>query len=139
MTTTQEFLQQIANDINEALTETILDWDIRGEIPNEEIDETKNAIAIFHLNNQDEVIQGNKTLKLDVSLTGQIIFGNLTKEEVIEELKELEITVNNYFLDISYRNVLDAVLLECNVGLLEFGTDELYLNFTLPLEMYVQF
>lgn len=117
----------------------MLDWDIRGEIPNEEIDETKNAIAIFHLNNQDEVIQGNKTLKLDVALTGQIIFGNLTKEEVIEELKELEITVNNYFSDISYRNVLDAVLLECNVGLLEFGTDELYLNFTIPLEMYVQF
>lgn len=139
MTTTQEFLEQIANDIKGAHENNLLDWDIRAEVPNEEIEESKSAIAIIHLNQQDEIIQGNKTLKLDTALTGQIIFGDLTKEQVIAELKELEITVNNYFSDISYRNVLDAVLLECNVGLLEFGSDELYLNFTLPLEMYVQF
>lgn len=139
MTTTTDFLIAIANELTETQPESAFRWCIRGEIPNEEIDENKNLIAVLHLTAQDEVIPRNKTLRLSCSLTGQVLVGEYTVEAIKREIELLELHFNEYLLDAHFKEVEDAILIEANANGVETSTENLYLNFSIPCEIVAQF
>lgn len=135
MTTLNELLEELAKELNSRLT----NWEVLAEIPNNEILENKNMIAILHMTANDEVIKGNKTFRLDLALTGQIMMQEFTKEFIIEQIKEIELTVANFCKELHYTEAKDCVLIEGTSDLCEYGQSDIYMNFTVPFELIVQF
>lgn len=135
MTTLNELLEALAKEINSRLT----NWEVLAEIPENEILENKSMIAILHMTENVEVIKGNKTFQLDLSLTGQIMLKEHEKQFIVEQVKELEQTVASFCKELHYSELLDCVLIEGTSELIEYGTSDIYMNFTVPFEIIVQF
>lgn len=135
MTTLNELLEELAKELNSRLK----NWEVLAEIPENEILENKNQIAILHMTENDEVIKGNKTFQLDLSLTGQIMLKEHEKQFIVEQVKELEQTVATFCKELHYSELLDCVLIEGTSELIEYGTSDIYMNFTVPFEIIVQF
>lgn len=47
-----------------------LNWIIRGEADSDAVDENKNMLAVTHCINQEEIVYGNFTYKLQCTLMG---------------------------------------------------------------------
>lgn len=135
MTTLNELLEALASELNNRLT----NWEVLAEIPENEILENKNQVAILHMTENDEVIKGNKTFRIDLSLTGQIMLKEHEKQFIVEQVKELEQTVATFCKELHYSEILDCVLIEATASLIEYGTSDIYMNFTIPFELIVQF
>lgn len=135
MTTLNELLEELASELNNRLT----NWDVLAEIPNDEILENKNMIAILHMTENEEVIKGNKTFRLDLAMTGQIMLKEYEKQFIVEQVKELEQTVATFCKELHYSEILHCVLIEGTSNLIEYGTSDIYMNFTIPFELIVQF
>ena len=140
MTTVRSFLKKIAFELSEQQPiDSNRDWDFRAEVPTDEIDENKTLIAVLHLTSQNEVVKFNHTLALDCSLTGQILIGEMTQAEVMDEVQEIWVAVQEYLLDVSMMPVEDAILLQATTGGVETGVDGYYINFSIPITFYAQF
>lgn len=135
MTTLNELLEALASELNSRLT----NWEVLAEIPENEILENKNQIAILHMTANDELIKGNKTFRLDLSVTGQIMLKEHAKQFIVEQVKELEMTVATFCKELYYSELLDCVLIEATCSLVEYGTSDIYMNFSIPFELIVQF
>ncbi len=139
MTNLNEALNQIAVDLKKNQPESTFHWDIRGEIPNEEIDENKNLIAILHLKTQDEIIPNNKTMRIFADLSGQILIREYSNETIKKEVAQIEEYIQGFISSLYFYEVQDALILEANSSMIETATDEIYLTFNLPLEFVIQF
>lgn len=135
MTTLNELLEELAKELNSRLT----NWEVLAEIPENEILENKNQIAILHMTANEELIKGNKTFRLDLSVTGQIMLKEHAKQFIVEQVKELEMTVATFCKELHYSELLDCVLIEANCSLVEYGASDIYMNFSIPFELIVQF
>ena len=138
MTTLTELLKEIAEDWTKNQTSSLFHWDVRHEIPNETADENKNLLAVLHVNGKSEVIKGNKTFEVDCSLTGQVLIAEYTNEQVLNEVKELELFVSNWCSEKHYTEILDAVLIEAMTETNDVSIDGVYLTFNLPMTFIVQ-
>lgn len=139
MTNLNEALNQIAAELKKNQPESIFHWDIRGEIPNEQIDENKNLIAILHLKSQDEIIPNNKTMRIFADLSGQILIREYSNETIKKEVAQIEEYIHGFISTLNFYEVEDALILEANSSMIETATDEIYLTFNLPLEFVIQF
>lgn len=140
MTTVTSFLKKIASELSaQQPADSIKKWDFRAEVPNDEIDENKTLIAVLHMTSQNEVVKFNYTLHLNCSLTGQILIGEMTQEEVMEEVHTIWATAVEYLTPISMKPVEDAILLQAVTGGVETGVEGYYINFSIPIDFYVQF
>lgn len=126
--------------ISQLPTEGInLNWIIRAEVDTDEIDENQNLIALMQCVNQSELIYDNGTYKLDCNLTGQILIGALTTEEIDAELHAVYQSLFDYIKLLNYSNCDGAIVMDATIRNLELGVDNLYYTFTIPFTLYVQF
>lgn len=139
MTTVNEALNYIAEELKKKQPESFFYWDIRAEIPNEEIVENKNLIAILHLKSQEEIIHKNRTMRLYADITGQILVKEYSNDIVRNEVKLFEEYIQNFTSSLGYTEILNVIIIEANSGLIETGSDSIYLTFNLPLEFVIQF
>jgi hypothetical protein len=140
MTTVTSFLKEIASELSaQQPADSIRKWDFRSEVPNDEIDENKTLIAVLHMTSQEEIVKFNHTLRLYCSLTGQILIGEMTQEEAMEEVQKIWLTIQEYLMPISMKPVEDAILLQATTGGVETGVEGYYINFSIPIDFYVQF
>lgn len=116
-----------------------LNWVIRGEIGDDDIDENKNMIAVVHCASQEEIIYNNFTFKLSCALTGQVLLNALTPEQIHDETTALYKALVSLIGSLKYTELGDSTVLEGTVGVLETDTNELYWNFSVPFTLYVQF
>ena len=118
---------------------TSLNWIIRGEAGTDEIDESKNLIAVVHTIKQEEIIYRNFTFKMDCALTGQILLNALTPEEIDNEVSQLFNSVANYVKGLKYTDCDGIIVMEGTCGNVETTTDELYYTFAIPFTLFAQF
>lgn len=138
MTTNTELLNELAAQIPYNPSAD-LEWIIRGELGNDEIETDKSLIAVLHLVGQNEVVQGNFTLALDLALSGQVLIGTATISDLRKEVEKLYNSVASWLRDFSYTGVLDAIVIEGKMsGNLESGVDGLYYTFSMPITLIVQ-
>ena len=139
MTTNTESLNALAQQIPYDPSAS-LEWIIRGELVSDEVEHDKSLIAVLHTTAQSEVVEGNMTLRLDCSLTGQAIIGTAPLSALRLEVERLYNTVATWLRDFRYTEVLEAVVIEGKPnGNLETGVDGLYFTFSIPLTLIVQF
>lgn len=139
MTTNTELLNELAAQIPYNPSAD-LEWIIRGELGNDEIETDKSLIAVLHLVGQNEVVQGNFTLALDLALSGQVLIGTGTISDLRKEVEKLYNSVASWVRDFSYTAVLDAIVIEGKMsGNLESGVDGLYYTFSMPITLIVQY
>lgn len=139
MTSITDLFIEVAKQITETQPQSTFTWDVRGEIPNVEIDENKHLIGVLHLNSQEEVIKGNRTMRLDAAITGQILIGEHNQETIKKEVEQLEHHVLSYLTQMRYTPILDAIIITASCDCIETGADGVYLTFNLPLEIIAQF
>lgn len=116
-----------------------LNWDIRGEIGNENVDENKTLIAVCHCANQSEIIYNNFTFKLDCALTGQILLNALTTDKIEEEVNALYDAIATYTKNLKYTDCNGPVVMQGTCGALSVDVDSLYYTFSVPFTLYTQF
>ena len=116
-----------------------MQWDIRGEIGTDEVDENKTLVAVCHVANQTEIIYGNFTYKLDCHLTGQILLNALEQEAISAETDALYNSLANYIKSLKYTDCDGAIIMDATCGALMVETDNLYYNLSIPFTLYVQF
>lgn len=139
MTTNTDLLNELATQIPYDPSAE-LEWIIRGELGSDEVEHDKSLIAVLHLTGQNEVVQGNFTMSLDCSLSGQAIIGTATLSELKNEVEKLYNAVAVWLRDLHYKEVLEVVLIEGKLnGSLESGVDGLYYTFTIPITLIVQY
>lgn len=116
-----------------------LNWIIRGEADSESVDENKNMIAVTHCINQEEIVYGNFSYKLQCALTGQILLNALTPEEVNDEVSTLFNALATYIKSLRYTDCDGAIVMDATCGMLSTETDELYYSFSIPFTLFAQF
>ena len=116
-----------------------MQWDIRGEIGTEEVDENKTLIAAVHCANQTEIVYRNFTYKLDCALTGQVLLNALTPEAIEQEVEAIWDSLATYIKSLRYTDCDGAIVMEGTCGALMVETDNLYYTFTIPFTLFVQF
>lgn len=139
MTTNTDLLNALAKQIPYDPSASLA-WVIRGELGSDEIETDKSLIAVLHLIGQNEVVQGNFTLDLDCALSGQVIIGTATINEIKKEVEKLYNSVALWLKEFRYTEVLESVVIEGKPsGNLESGVDGLYYTFTIPFTLIVQY
>ena len=116
-----------------------MQWDIRGEIGTEEVDENKTLIAVCHCIGQNELIHGNFTYRLNCALTGQILLNALTQEDIDNEVNALFQSMAVFVKGLKYTEADSAVIMQGTCGNVETETDNLYFSFAVPFTLYTQF
>ena len=139
MTSITDLFIEVAKQITETQPQSTFTWDVRGEIPNAEIDENKHLIGVLHLNSQEEIIKGNRTMRLDAAITGQVLIGEHEQQTIKNEVETLEQHVLTFLSQMKYTPILDAVLITASCDCIETGADGVYLTFNLPVEIIAQF
>lgn len=73
-------------------------------------------------------------------MTGQILVQEYSKKTIEEDLLQLQQSLNE-LASMSKMVCLPSglVMIDMNVGLMEQGEDGIYMNFTVPIEVFVQF
>ena len=139
MTTNTDLLNELAASIPYDPSAE-LQWIIRAELDSDEVETDKSLIAVLHLTGQSEVVEGNFTMSLDCSLSGQILIGTATISNLKREIEKLFNAVMVWLRTFRYTEILDAVVIEGRPsGNIESGVDGLYYTFSIPFNLIVQY
>lgn len=135
--TTKSLMKYIAGQLPSQGVE--MQWDIRGEIGDQEVDENKTLIAVCHCANQSEIVYNNFTFRLDCALTGQILLNALSEEEIETEVNALYDSLALYIKSLKYTNCEGPIVMQGTTGALSVDKDSLYYIFTIPFTLFTQF
>lgn len=139
METLQSFSSKLAQKFNEQRpNNSTHQWDFRGDV-GEMVEYDRSLIGVVAFNTTTEEIYGNRTERLEGTLTGQIFTEQMTDAEIYQALDELQAVIYDYIGTLRYTEIGDAVVLQgtCDSILTQPSTN--YWQFVLPLNLVVQF
>lgn len=139
METLSSFSNKLADKFSEQQpNNSVINWDFRGDV-GDMIEYDNTMIGIISFNSSTEEIYGNRTQRLNGSLTGQIYIEQLTNEQIYEALDQMQSILYDYIGSLRYTEIGDAVVLQGTADSILTEPKDNYWNFVLPIDIVVQF
>lgn len=139
METLQSFSQKLAIKLNSLRPRTCgLEWRFHGEL-GDLIEYDNSMIGVIQFATSTEEIYGNRTQRLEGTLTGQVICEQADNHDIQRALDQLQAIVYDYIGGLRYTDVGDAVVLQGTCDSILTNTDGQKWTFVLPLNLVVQF
>lgn len=132
MITNNQLMQEVLSDfpIEEG-------WVFRAEYTKEEIDETKNMLAVFHVVAQDEMLTGHKTYKMVCALTGQMMMSSMPLSDFHANVGEIYTRLATQMAGYDYTVKEGCQIIHADCELAEVADDALYYTFDIPFTLIV--
>lgn len=99
----------------------------------------RTMIGIVSFNTSSEEVYGNRTQRMDGQLTGQIMIEQLTNEEVLKVLNDMQRILYDYIKSMRYTELGDAVIIQGTCDSIITQQKTPYYEFVMPIQLIVQF
>lgn len=116
-----------------------MQWDIRGEVSNQEVVEDNTLIAVCHCDTQREMIYGNFTQELTCNLTGQVMLNALSINDLDTEVQSLFDSLAKLVKSFRYTEANGPLILDGICSNVTTEIDNLYYTFNIEFTLHVQF
>lgn len=139
METLQSFSHKLAEKFSEQRpNNSVYVWDFRGEV-GDMVEYDKTLIGVVSFDTSTEEIYGNRTQRLEGTLTGQIFTEQMTNTEIHDVLNQLQKILYDYIGSLRYTEIGDAVVCQGTCDSILSQPSGNYWKFILPLNLVVQF
>lgn len=138
-----ETVQTLTNKMAIAMSQltpnnSTLRWDFRGEV-GDMVEYDRTLIGILSFSDSQEEIYGNRTQRLTGQLQGQIMVEQMTTAEIYTMLDQMQAILYDYIGTLRYTEIGDAVVIQGTCDSILTHNNGEYWDFTLPMEIIVQF
>lgn len=112
MESLQSFTSLLANALSQQQpNNSLLNWDFRGEVA-DMVEYDNTLIGIVSFSTSTEEVYGNRTQRMEGSLTGQILIEQMTNADVLLCLNQLQTIIYDYIAGLRYTELGDAVIIQ---------------------------
>lgn len=137
MNNTKSLMQYIASQL--PTQGVIMQWDIRGDVSNQDIVPDNTLIAVCHCDKQSEIIYGNYTQELTCTLTGQVMINALSISDIDTEVQALFDALSTLLKSYRYTEANGPLILDGVCSNVDTTIDNLYYVFAIDFTLHVQF